>query len=281
MGDCRTLVEQCVDWRADACVEREARLVRNVALAGRESRNGYVYSESALRDAVTLYERKPVFLDHAPDRNRPQERSTRDLVGSIVHARYEDGRIRGDIRVLETESGQTFLSLFESDTPGVGMSHVVLAERGTDGLTVERIRDVISVDAVVGPATTRTFRESAGEGESAPCAEHGELLEEISGLRARRDELAAEIQRLTADGEQGRAHVVRQLLEDSGLPEFACGAAFERLLLEAGLEQRRALIEDRRELLRRAKELGPRSAERGPDRGAEARGAFVAAIRRR
>jgi hypothetical protein len=281
MAECRTLVEQCSDWRADVHVERETRLVRNVALAGRESRNGYVYSESALRDAVALYERKPVFLDHAPDRGRPQERSTRDLVGSIVNARYEEGRIRGDIRVLETESGQTFLSLVESDTPGVGMSHVVLAERGADGLTVERIRDVISVDAVVGPATTRTFRESARAGDSAACDEHGELLEEISVLRARRDELAAEIQRLTAGAEQGRSRVVRQLLQDSGLPEFACGAMFERQLLEADLERRRALIEDRWALLRRATELGPRSAERGHDRSADERGAFVNAIRRR
>jgi hypothetical protein len=281
MGECRTLVEQCGDWRADACVEQETRFVRNVALAGRESRNGYVYSESALREAVSLYDRKPVFLDHAPDRGKPQERSTRDLVGSIVNARYEGGRIRGDIRVLETESGQTFLSLVQSDTPGVGMSHVVLAERGADGLTVERIRDVISVDAVVGPATTRTFRESAEEVGTTRRDEHGELLGEISALRARRDELAAEVARLTAGAEQGGSRAVRQVLQESGLPEFACGSAFEGQLLGADQEQRRALIEERRELLRRAMELGPRSAERGHVRDADERTAFVGAIRRR
>jgi hypothetical protein len=74
--------------------------------------------------------------------------------------------VRGDIRVLDTDSGRTFLALAESDTPGVGMSHVVLAERNADGTIVEKIRDVISVDAVVGPATTRTFRESV-EAEGA------------------------------------------------------------------------------------------------------------------
>lgn len=281
MGDCRTLVEQCGDWRAGACVERQERLVRNVALAGRESRNGYMYSESALREAVGLYERKPVFLDHATDRGRPQERSTRDLVGSIVNVRYEEGRIRGDIRVLETESGETFLALVESDTPGVGMSHVVLAERAADGLTVERIRDVISVDAVVGPATTRTFRESVEGDEAARLAERGALLAEIASLQARRDELAGEVSRLVSGAEQRGASAIRHLLQESGLPEFACGAVFERQLLGADEGLRRELIAERRELLRLAAAWGPRSVERGSESAGDDRGVFLAAIRGR
>ena len=262
-------------------MEREERLVRNVALAGRESRNGYVYSESALREAVGLYERKPVFLDHGADRGRPQERSTRDLVGSIVNPRYEEGRIRGDIRVLETESGETFLALVESETPGVGMSHVVLAERAADGLTVERIRDVISVDAVVGPATTRTFRESVESDEAARLAERGELLAEIAALQARRDELAGEVSQLVSGAEQGGASAIRHLLQESGLPEFACGAVFERQLLCADAGLRRELIAERRELLRRAAALGPRSVERGGETAGDDRQKFVAAIRGR
>ena len=68
-----TLIEEIEDWRADVSVESEQRLVRNVALTGRESRNGYRYSEAALQSAAELYEQKPVFLDHAPDKSRPQE----------------------------------------------------------------------------------------------------------------------------------------------------------------------------------------------------------------
>jgi hypothetical protein len=281
MEDCRTLVEQCVDWRTDACVERETRLVRNVALAGRESRNGYVYSEGALRDAVSLYERKPVFLDHGPDRGRPQDRSTRDLVGSITNARYEDGRIRGDIRVLETESGQTFLSLVESDTPGVGMSHVVLAERGNDGLTVERIRDVISVDAVVGPATTRTFRESVEEDPGPSGEERSRLLEEIAELRSRREELAREVETLAESAARLALSDVRRDLRESGLPQFACGDEFVQQLAHASEPARQALIAERRELLRRAMSSGPRSAERGNGAAIPDDAAFIAAVQRR
>jgi len=154
------LREQVADWRAVAEFDQPARLLRNIALSGCESKNGYRYSEAALRRAARLYDQKPVFLDHAGQPVETTMRSTRDLVGSIVNPRFDAGRLRGDVRVLETESGRTFLALVEGNTPGVGMSHVVLAQRSIDGATVERIEDVISVDVVVRPATTSTFRES-------------------------------------------------------------------------------------------------------------------------
>ncbi len=134
--------------------------MRNVALTGAKSRNGYCYSEQALRGALPLYENKPVFLDHASGTRRPHERSTRDLAGSIVNVRFEENRIRGDIQALETDAGKTLLALAASDSPAVGMSHVVLAQRTADRTSVERIHDVVSVDAVVFPATAATFRES-------------------------------------------------------------------------------------------------------------------------
>lgn len=186
MGQAERLTERIGDWREDSRVERESRLVQNVALAGRHSRNGYSYSEQALREAVALYEGRPVFLDHAASGAPPLERSARDLVGSIVRARYEGERIRGDIEVLDTESGRTFLALAEGKAAAVGMSHVVLAVRGDDKRTVERIEEVISVDAVVFPATTVTLREGetasgnteAGwEGSPLPGSLEAELAE--------------------------------------------------------------------------------------------------------
>jgi hypothetical protein len=171
------LAEHVADWHTQLKVDRTQRLVHNVALTGGTSKNGYRYTEQALRDAAPLYEQRPVFLDHAADKLRPQERSTRDLVGSIVNPRYESGRIRGDIRVLDTDSGRTFLALAESDAPGVGMSHVVLAERARPGGAVARIHNVISVDAVIFPATTTTFRESQQPGES--ISEAADKLTEV------------------------------------------------------------------------------------------------------
>ncbi|MCH7687121.1 MAG: hypothetical protein IH899_10645 [Planctomycetes bacterium] len=157
--------ERIQDWRtADVTVDRTMHVVRNVALTASKSKNGYHYSPEALREAVVLYENKPVFLDHASNLSRPFDRSTRDLVGSIINPRFEEGRIRADIQTLDTESGRTFIALAESDSPAVGMSHVVLAERGRDKSVVEKIHDVVSVDAVVFPATASTFRESLQQG---------------------------------------------------------------------------------------------------------------------
>jgi hypothetical protein len=169
------LKERVADWRQLAEYDQSSRILKNVALSGCESKNGYRYTEQALRKAAALYDQKPVFLDHAEKRTEPGARSTRDLVGSIVNPRFDGGRIRGDVRVLDTDSGRTFLALVEGATPGVGMSHVVLATRSRDGQTVERIEDVISVDVVVRPATTSTFRES----EDAPPEREAVELTEV------------------------------------------------------------------------------------------------------
>lgn len=185
------LRERIADWRtAELEIDRQQRLVRNIALAGLDSRNGYRYAEPALRQAVPLYDGKPVFLDHAVHLLRPQDRSTRDLVGSIIHPRFEQGRVRGDIQTLDTEAGRTFLALAASDTPAVGMSHVVLARRNRDGTLVEQIDEVISVDAVVFPATTANFREQTSPPPPGSC-------EAI--LRSIDEQLARQVQLLLND----------------------------------------------------------------------------------
>ena len=153
--------EQISDWKTtQLTIDHDTGIVHNVALAGRHSRNGYQYTEEALKKAVEIYNGKPVFLDHSAKPSAPRLRSTRDFVGTIVNSRYSDNRIRSDIQTLKTEAGRTFLSLAESKSSTLGMSHVVLAERSDNGLQVEKIHDVISVDAVVFPATAATFQES-------------------------------------------------------------------------------------------------------------------------
>jgi hypothetical protein len=193
------LTEDVGDWRGEGVtVDRQGRYVRNVALAGPHSSNGYRYSERALKDAVPLYAGKPVFLDHPQSVGRPYDRSTRDLVGSVVRPRYEAGRVRGDIRVIDTEAGRTFLALADSDAAAVGMSHVVLAERSSDGRTVERLREVVSVDAVAFTASTKSLRESQAEPPTDtdlanPQAEREQLQSEIAELRHERDRLAEQL----------------------------------------------------------------------------------------
>jgi len=271
------LTERITDWRTPTIeVDAKSRWIRNIALAGRESRNGYQYSQEALTDAVQLYEHKPVFLDHAERLTKPFERSTRDLVGSIVNARFEGDRIRGDIRVLDTEAGRTFLALAEAEQTPVGMSHVVLARRSRDRTQVEAIEEVVSVDAVMYPATTQTFHESTHE-----------VDEELKNLQQERDELLEQLQQTkqelsTLREWQSREGERLQLLADSGLPDYAVTQEFrEQILTEEDPQRCRAFIEERRQLLRQASARMPSSRSRTSSPNETDDRAIVNAIRGR
>lgn len=256
-----TLTEDLADWSSALSVDAPARLVLNVALTGPNSKNGYHYSEAALREAVSLYDQKPVFLDHAPDRLKPRDRSTRDLVGNIINPRYEDGRIRGDIRVLDTESGRTFLALANTNLPGVGMSHVVLAQRSIDGNTVESIRDVVCVDAVINPATTQTFRESQ---DPTATAEITRLEEQLLTARLECDHLREQVATLqTRTLHAERQSDLHKLLSETHLPASALTPTFLQQLEQAPTpELRRELLHDRQQLCEQHRPCSPLSWER-------------------
>jgi hypothetical protein len=301
-----TLTEDLSDWGSRLAIDSQARLVCNVALTGPDSKNGYRYSESALREAAPLYDQKPVFLDHAPDRLKPRDRSTRDLVGNIINPRFEDGRIRGDIRVLDTESGRTFLALANTNLPGVGMSHVVLAQRSMDGTTVETIRDVVCVDAVINPATTQTFRESQSEPASSPLppgegpggegpavrvpllppeptSESLSLDPQLSTLNQELLDLREQVTTL-----QSRAIVaerqldIQKLLAEAQLPPSALTPVFKQLLEQAPTtEARRELLRDRQALCEQHRPRTPQSYERPATKPHPPATDFIAAIKSR
>ncbi len=162
------LWEMAGDLLAEATVEREGKLVRNVALLGPVSRNGYRYTTEAMRLAAPLYEGRPVFVDHPepPQARSPggqawPHRSLRDYAGRVVAARFEGERIRGDLQLLGPNA-DWLLPLLEAAPSDIGMSHVVLARRNKAGDQVEHIDRVVSVDIVAFPATTQSFEEATG-----------------------------------------------------------------------------------------------------------------------
>lgn len=255
------LTEQIADWRSTELeVDRPARIVRNIALTGCKSRNGYEYTPEALREAIALYEDKPVFLDHAVRSTKPFDRSTRDLVGSIVEPRFEQGRIRGNIKVLYTEAGRTFLALTEADEIPVGMSHVVLARRSTDRKQVESIEEVVSVDAVIYPATTASFRENYDGIEPEPVLDSEE---EIRQLQSERDCLkeqlsAVEEERDRLQEQMRRSSSRQKMLAESGLPEYAISDGFREQILQAETDDVcRTLIRDRLAVIQESRQRTP------------------------
>ena len=287
-GRVQRLVEQIRDWRAvDVRVDREERVVANIALTGLESRNGYRYSEAALREALPLYEDKPVFLDHAVNAGRPYDRSTRDLVGAVVNPRFDNERVRGDVRVLDTEAGRTFLALAEGANPAVGMSQVVLAERSADRAVVEKIHEVVSVDAVVFPATVNLRESVDGEDVAKPQATVEDvnaierLQEELRGVREERDRLRERVEELQS--ERRRREVlaeVESLVHGAQLPAcLVTDILREQLIAAPDDAARRALIAERQRVWREMERVVPASRERGGVRDGLPDEVIVAAVR--
>ncbi len=249
------VVERVGDWCGEGVTcDVAERVVRNVALVGPDSRNGYRYSEAALAAGVSLYEGKPVFLDHARNVSRPHDRSARDLVGTVVNARFEGGRIRGDIAVLATEAGQTFLALAESRSSACGMSHVVVVERGAEGV-VTALVEVVSVDAVAFPATNATFAEQTGTDEASWETAWEQLSQERDRLAARVESLEREV---TLEAVWAREGLGGDGFGGGGHDEFRRLVGEVR---EAGLRER--LVRERASWVRRRKPVGPVSRGRG------------------
>jgi len=152
----------------------------------------------------------------------------------------------------------------------VGMSHVILAERSADRSVVETIHDVVSVDAVVFPATTTTFREQttstdqSATAKSATDASDQSLHEQLDRVTAERDRLRRRVDRFCRERvEETNRREVEQLLEQSGLPESVVTDLFRQQLLQASDSRaRQALIAERATVLKRSAGHVPLSRER-------------------
>lgn len=141
-------------------VDRESRTIFDVCLLGPESRNGYKYSAEVIAEAATSYNRKPVYLNHAPASGN---RDVSGVAGKIANPRMKDGRLYGDIKAIGV-NGDMLLDLAESDVDGIGMSHLTDATSVVRrDKTVVKIGKIKSVDLVDNPATTKTLKESTLE----------------------------------------------------------------------------------------------------------------------
>jgi hypothetical protein len=138
------------------------------------SQNGYIYSESVLREGASLWDGAPAFLDHptALDLTRAGSRSLRDLVGVYEGARFEPGRgIRAKLRLSPNDQG-VFATIRESIVARsagrvaapVGISadwrllhSAAKGEGGRDLREVQRVVAVNSGDLVIRPSAGGSF----------------------------------------------------------------------------------------------------------------------------
>lgn len=104
-------------------VDVEKRIIYGVKLLNEHSANGYSYDRDAIREAVPLYEGKPIYAGHDGDRGPLK------MVAFVRGPRYvmekDVAGMRGDVHVGPGEDGDKLLWVADTNPSAVGMSHVI------------------------------------------------------------------------------------------------------------------------------------------------------------
>ena len=148
---------------APGMVDRDGGVIHNVKIIGSRSKNNRIYPLPALRKAAGLYENRPVHVSHPNRSNADAERSFDDRIGWLSNVRLTGNSLFGDLHVLKSDprSGKIFEAAERNPTL-FGLSHNAEGKvtRKGDGLIVEEITRVRSVDVVTDPASTNSLFES-------------------------------------------------------------------------------------------------------------------------
>lgn len=144
-------------------VDRESGVIGGVKLLGLTSKNGRRYTESAVRNAASLYEGARCHIDHR-DPHTSQSRSLSTRFGVIRGVNYRESEgLFGDLHYTKSHPmAEPIAEMAERFPESFGMSHDADGNvRRVGGETlVESIKAVNSVDVVDSPATTRGLHES-------------------------------------------------------------------------------------------------------------------------
>src|SRR5690606_30452994 len=105
-------------------VDRDNRVIRGVKILGRTSRNGYEYSDRALREAAALYEGVTVNVNHPPREKPTQERGFNEGIGVLRGVSADSDGVRGDLHYFEAHADTPLmLERAEKHPNTFGLSH--------------------------------------------------------------------------------------------------------------------------------------------------------------
>jgi hypothetical protein len=189
-------IQEYVDSRGVALrVDREQGVLAGVKLIGLSSRNGRRYREEALKNAASLYEGAKVNVNHPKD-GPLAPRDYQDRLGVMRGVEFRAGAgLFGNLHFNPKHALADQLAWDAEHNPrNVGFSHNVEAKlsRAGEGVIVEAITRVRSVDLVADPAATDGLFEQV-ERESASQTPHWDALT-LETLRLHRPDLLAEIE---------------------------------------------------------------------------------------
>lgn len=164
-------------------VDTENHVIRNVKILGAQSKNGRTYTESAMRQAVALYEGAKVNVNH-PKGRPDQPRDYQDRIGYLKGVNYRESALYGDFHYNPKHPLAEQVVYDAQHAPNnSGFSHNVQAStsRQNGRTVVESITKVTSVDLVADPATTSGLYEHTEEPDAMSLTEA--TLEQIKSAR--------------------------------------------------------------------------------------------------
>jgi hypothetical protein len=158
---------------ADSRVDVENGIIRGCKVLGSLSRNGRTYPPALLAARYGVYEGAQVYADHDYAMLRTGKARPLGQWGGVLRdVCYRGEAVHGDLHCLrETDAGRIILEAARRcpDKFGLSPMHLIEAEKDAAGAeVVTAILEVLSVDAVTRPATTRTLFEAEGNMPEQP-----------------------------------------------------------------------------------------------------------------
>lgn len=261
-----TEIVETYQFGPDLVVDEQAGMIRNCKVLGGKSLNGRTYSDSVMREAVSLYEGAKVNLNHDLG-----PRNFEDRFGRLTKTRFVEGDgIRADLQFnIHHPAAKPFIWWAKNDPRGIGLSHQVFgrSSRQDDGTEmVEKIEEVRSVDIVADPATTNGLFES--QRKEMPemsikeltveqlAKERPDLVkalterqvnqDELQKLRQQNKDLSEQIGKVQAEQKQAKKEADRlKMAEEAGLKAEKMTDVFRRILMSADDSDVAQLIDDR------------------------------------
>jgi len=215
-------------------VDEEQHIIRGVKCLGRSSKNGRTYTDQALADAGRFYEGIGVNLDHPGDDDGPRGcRRMVDGFGVLRETRIETDGVFADLHYLESHPLSAVIVERAKRFPeNLGLSHdaVGVVSESEDGIVVEALRDVHSVDIVQRPATTAGLFESEDRSETMPAKPKKKSMRE--SLEAHPKEKGAASLLLLLEEEEFAA-AAEAPVEEEPDAKGAIKAALRKLVMQA------------------------------------------------
>ena len=250
-------------------------LIRGVKVLGLTSKNGRTYQRQAIESAREKYEGTRVNIDHPA--NPGDARRYSDRFGKLSSVRVTDEGIFANLHYNPSHPmAKQFAWDAENAPENVGLSHVVSASAiKRNGRTeIESIDQVLSVDIVADPATTKSLFESEEREimeksitvEDIKAAGLWDVIkddilqgkedkDEVDQLKKANAELQGQLDGMKAKEElSARTDAVQESIKEAGLPkELVTDLFVEQCVLAADDEKLGSLIEDRKSLIGKTK----------------------------